>query len=158
MTEPDKKHTQDLQGNPAQRRQFRLPKNYVVEVKKVTFPSTENYDIVSHSNDISVGGLNVSSPYSIPLGTMMQVRITIPMLNRFSSSFFKYYENDMEQYLVALAEVAWVKPDKGAFAVGLTFIDIDQTNRDALNSLINKARLQLEDEKKTGSGEIPSCS
>lgn len=121
-------------------RQFvRLPKSYSVEVKELAFPMTNSATIRSTVNDISAGGISIESPRPLASGLTMQVRVNIPTLNKYSSSFFKVYENDADQYLIAIAKTVWCKPIGGKYLVGMEFVNVDETQGNALKSLINKA-------------------
>ena len=119
------------------RKALRLPKPYEVEIKHLTFPMTRDAFLETTCSDISAGGLCVEAAKPLAKGDKCQVKIRIPRLNKYSSAFFKVHENDSEQYLMALAEVAWVKPSAGSYLVGFRFVDADS---DALNSLQNLIR------------------
>lgn len=121
------------------RQSVRLPKSYSVEVKELAFPMTNSATIRSTVNDISKGGICIESPRSLANGLTMQVRVNIPTLNKYSSSFFKVYENDAEQYLIAIAKTIWCKPQGGRYLVGMEFINVDETQARALAALIDKA-------------------
>ncbi|MDR2892229.1 MAG: PilZ domain-containing protein [Deltaproteobacteria bacterium] len=120
------------------RQSVRLPKAYTVEVKELAFPAT-GAGIESSVNDISQGGISIESPRPLDAGQTMQVKVHIPMLNRFSSSFFKVYENDADQYFMAIAKVIWCKPAAGKYMVGMEFVNVDDTQSRALAALIDKA-------------------
>jgi len=89
--------------------------------------------------DIGAGGLCVESRRDLGIGDIMQIRVHVPKLNKYSPSFFKAYENDAEQYVQCIGKVAWVRPLGGKFLVGLNFTDIDPDQRKALKSLVQKA-------------------
>ncbi len=130
------------------RRQFvRLPKGYSVEINEFKFPITSQQRVTATCADISTGGVCVEAPVPFALNARLQVRVRIPLLNKFMPGFFKAYENDADQYLQAIAEVAWSEPISGGYQVGLRFIDLDPDTTKALTGLINKA-LREADEKK----------
>ncbi len=116
----------------------RLPRPYPVEVTKLSFPMPKPTETVCC--DISKGGLCVESSASgLAIGDKCQVRVLIPLLNKFSPSFFKVYENDAEQYFMALAEVAWVRPVRGRSLMGFKFVNVDSDQSKALEKLVEKA-------------------
>ena len=117
----------------------RLPRPYPVEVKPLTLPMTKEPGVETTCCDISKGGLCVEAPSLFKSGDVCQLRVLIPLLNKFSPSFFKVYENDAEQYLIALAEVAWVKPLGGSYLTGFRFVNVDEHQSAALEKLIEKA-------------------
>ena len=129
-----------VEDNGENRRQFvRLPKGYSVEINEFKFPITSQERVSATCADISTGGVCVESPEPFKPETRLQVRVNIPRLNKFMSGFFKAYENDAEQYLQAIAEVAWCEPTAGGYQVGLSFIDLDPDTSKALTGLIKKA-------------------
>ncbi len=121
------------------RKALRLPKPYQVEIKHLTFPIVQDAFLETTCSDISAGGLCVEAPRALQKGDKCQVKIRIPRLNKYSSAFFKAHENDTEQYLMALAEVAWVKPSAGSYLMGFRFVDADSDALNALQRLIAKA-------------------
>lgn len=132
-------------GNSDSRQYFRLPKAYSVEVKELAFPPDKSNLIESNVSDISAGGICVQSPKPLENGLTMQVRVNIPMLNKFSRSFLKIYENDAEQYFMAIAKTVWCKPSGGQYMIGMEFVNVDETQSQALAALIDKARRESEE-------------
>ena len=128
------------ENNSENRREFvRLPKGYSVEINEFKFPITSQERISATCADISTGGVCVESPSRFEPGARLQVRVRIPLLNKFMPGFFKTYENDADQYLQAIAEVAWCESIAGGYQVGLRFIDLDPDTTRALTGLIKKA-------------------
>lgn len=127
----------------AEKRTFqRLPKTYPVEVIKVDFPMPKE-GLKTRCCDISTGGACVEAgdaPFE--LGETCQLKILIPLLNKFSPGFFKVYENDAEQYFIALAQVAWIKPLSGQFLMGFKFVNVHNDQLAALEKLIERAFAQ----------------
>lgn len=125
------------------RRQFiRLPKGYSVELNELKFPMSNAEGFPVTCADISPGGVCVESPEALEPGLRLQVKVHIPRLNKFMPGFFKAYENDAEQYLQAIAEVAWSEPAAAGYQIGLRFLDLDDDTGRALSGLINKALLE----------------
>jgi len=120
----------------------RLPKTYDVEVIKLDFPMPKE-GLKTRCCDISTGGVCVESG-EIPfeLGDACQLKIHIPLLNKFSPGFFKVYENDADQFFIALAQVAWIKPLSGQFLVGFKFVNVHADQQKALEKLIERAFAQ----------------
>lgn len=117
----------------------RLPKTYHTEVIKLDFPMPKE-GLKTRCCDISSGGVCVESgqaPFEV--GDSCQLKIQIPFLNKYSPGFFKVYENDAEQYFIALAKVAWIKPLSGQFLVGFTFVNVHEDQHNALEKLIKRA-------------------
>ena len=117
----------------------RLPKTYPVEVIKLDFPMPKE-GVKTRCCDISTGGVCVegdSAPFE--LGETCQLKILIPLLNKFSPTFYKVYENDAEQYFIALAQVAWIKPAAGQVLMGFKFVNVHNDQRSALEKLIERA-------------------
>ena len=117
----------------------RLLRPYRVEAKLLQFPVPPYPVINAPCYDIGAGGLCVESPRALDIGELMQIRVHVPKLNKYSPSFFKAYENDAEQYVQCIGKVAWVRPSGGKYLVGLNFTDIDPDQRKALKALVQKA-------------------
>ena len=118
----------------------RLPRPYPVAVTKLAFPMTNASAVETVCCDISTGGLCVEAPdSSLTMGDPCQLKVLIPRLNKYSSGFFKVYENDAEQYLNAFGEVAWIKPVGGRKLMGFRFVNVDAGQREALDRLIKQA-------------------
>lgn len=120
----------------------RLPRTYPVEVIMLDFPMPRE-GMRTTCCDISRGGICVEAPAAeFAVGDTVQVRALIPLLNKFSQNFFKVYENDAEQYFLALAEVAWIKPVPGQFLIGFRFVNVHSDQMAALEKLIERAFAQ----------------
>lgn len=127
----------DNSGN--QRRYLRLPRPYKVQARELVFPIAKDPLLDVTCTDISKGGLCVESRAALPVGTRLHINVHIPLLNKFSSSFFKVYENDADQYFQTIADVAWVKPSGGAYLMGLRFVNADEDMCRALGKLVDDA-------------------
>lgn len=129
------------------RRHRRLNRNFMVELSPLTFSPAGAQGVETVCYDISEGGLSVESPKEFPAGDKLQARINIPMLNRFSPGFFKVYENDADQYFLAIVEVLWTRRSGGKILIGMHYVNVDEDQARALAGLINKA---FQTEKKPG--------
>ena len=118
-----------------QRKFSRLPKNYYIQFKRLQFPMSSEPFAEARISDISVGGICVEAAKTFSQGDRLQVRIHVPRLNKFMPGFFKFYENDAEQYINAIAEVAWMENA----LMGLSFVDLDQDVVRAIQGLIKDA-------------------
>ncbi len=119
------------------RQYVRLSSPYRVQAKELSFPPSKDYLIDSTCYDISKGGVCVFARTSLPIGTRLQVAVHIPLLNKYSSSFFKVYENDADQYFQAIGDIAWVRAKGGQFLMGINFVNTDQTLSSALGRLVD---------------------
>jgi len=125
---------------------LRLPRPYRVQARELVFPIAKDPLIDVNCNDISKGGLCVEAQSPLPVGTRLHVNVHIPLLNKFSSGFFKVYENEAEQYFQAIADVAWVKASGGMHLMGLRFVNADEDQCRSLNKLIEEAFRSMEQE------------
>lgn len=117
----------------------RLPKTYPVEVIKLDFPMPKD-GVKTRCCDISSGGVCLETPAApFAVGDPCQLKILIPLLNKFTPGFFKVYENDAEQYFIALAEVSWIKPVSGQYLAGFKFVNVHPDQQEALGKLIQRA-------------------
>lgn len=126
-------------SGPEKRRYGRLNRTFEVEVSVLAFPMPTGPGIKTHCYDISEGGLSIESPRAFKEGDKVQVRINIPLLNKFSPGFFKFWENDADQYFLAIAEVVRAQQQGGKTLVGMRYVNVDSDQARALAGLINKA-------------------
>lgn len=126
------------------RRYMRLPRPYRVQARELVFPITRDPLLDVNCNDISKGGLCVESRSPLPVGTRLHVNVHIPLLNKFSSGFFKVYENDADQYFQTIADVAWVKSAGSRHLMGLRFVNADPDLCQALGKLVDEAFRNME--------------
>ena len=117
----------------------RLLRPYKVEARLLQFPMPAHPVISAPCYDIGAGGLCVEAPRSLQIGDLLQLRVHVPKLNKYSPSFFKAHENDADQYVRCIGKVAWVRPSGGKYLVGVNFTDIDTDQRKALKGLVQKA-------------------
>jgi hypothetical protein len=110
-----------------------------VQARKLVFPIGEDPVLDEPGNDISKGGICVESISPLPVGTRLHISVHIPRLNKFSSGFFKVYENDADQYFQTIADVAWVKASGRAHLMGLRFVNADEDLCNALGKLVDEA-------------------
>ena len=118
-----------------QRKFSRLPKNYYIQFKRLQFPMSSEPFAEARISDISAGGICVEAAKTFSQGDRLQIRIHVPRLNKFMPGFFKFFENDEEQYINAIAEVAWMENA----LMGLSFVDLDQDVVRAIQGLIKDA-------------------
>lgn len=117
----------------------RLPRTYPAEIARLAFPVVAE-GVQVRCCDISLGGVCVEmDDASFALGDTCQVKVHIPLLNKYAPGFFKVYENDAEQYFTALAQVAWIKPFSGRFLMGFAFVNVHSDQSTALEKLIERA-------------------
>jgi hypothetical protein len=117
----------------------RLPRTYPVEAALLTFPMPKDF-LGMTCCDISRGGICVETPpVGLVVGDICQVRVLIPLLNKFASGFFKVYENDAEQYFTGLGEILWKKPAAGRELIGFKFVNVHADQLKALEKLIESA-------------------
>lgn len=129
----------DSRDTTNKRQHLRLPRPYRVQARELVFPIAKDPLLDVTCNDISAGGLCVESQSPLPVGTRLHINVHIPLLNKFSSGFFKVYENDADQYFQAIADVAWVKASGGVHLMGLRFVNADDEQCRSLGRLVEGA-------------------
>ena len=121
---------------PSERRQFqRIPLGATVAFQEISF---RQVPVASQSvyHDVSGGGLLLSSPTAMPLGTLLKLEIRIPGLDKHQSRFGP--SSDATQHpLVAIGEVVRVESlDNGAYELGIKFQNVYPDDWAALMKLI----------------------
>jgi c-di-GMP-binding flagellar brake protein YcgR len=119
------------------RRQYvRLEKPFTVTMQLFDFPPSGE-EVETVCRNISAGGMLLESPRGVFPGSMVKATIHIPMLNKFHPGFFKVFENDLDQNLIALAEVVRSQElSQEAHVLGLKFVDVYEDDWKALHNLI----------------------
>jgi hypothetical protein len=131
-------------GEENKRQHLRLPRPYRVQARELVFPIAKSPLLDVNCSDISKGGLCVESEAPLPVGSRLHINVHIPLLNKFSSGFFKVYENDAEQYFQAIADVAWVKASGVMYLMGLRFVNADEGQCRSLGKLVEEAFRNIE--------------
>jgi hypothetical protein len=126
--------------NQDNKRQYlRLPRPYRVQARELVFPIAKDPLFNAETRDISKGGLCVESDTPLPVGTRLHITVHMPLLNKFSSGFFKVYENDADQYFQVIADVSWSRAVGAKYLLGLSFINVDEDIAAAVNRLVEDA-------------------
>ncbi len=123
------------------RKDFRLPKNFRVEVKEFKFPLARQPKFEVQCTDISAGGMKVECNRKFELQTKLQIKIFIPSFNKYHPGFFKVFESDAGQYLQAIAEVVRLRDvvPLMKYELGIRFLDVDHDDWNALRNFIMKS-------------------
>ena len=122
-----------------ERRQYRrLPKSYRLELAEFVFPLGSQPWLKATCEDVSAGGLSVIVPHYFKAGDKVQIRLHMARLNKFHPGFFKVFENDADQTLLAVAEVARVEErvPLTSYCLGLRFTNVYEDDWRALHGLI----------------------
>ena len=140
--------------DPINKRQYlRLPRPYRVQARELVFPIAKDSLFDTQTRDISKGGLCVESDTPLPVGTRLHITVHMPRLNKFSSGFFKVYENDTDQYFQVIADVSWSRAAGAKTLLGLNFVNIDEDIAVAVNRLVEDAFKTLAAPPGSGSSE-----
>lgn len=121
--------------NSEQRKHNRLSKNYFIQLKEFKFPMNIDSYVDANVSDISAGGICVENPQLFKQDDHLQIKMHVPRLNKFMPGFFKFFENDAEQYIHAIVTVAWVEGGH----MGLRFLDMDQDVVTGIQGLLDDA-------------------
>ncbi len=122
-----------------ERRQVtRLSRQFRMEISAFTFPLSDMRPVEVSGVDISTGGVAVQCAEEFGQGEQVQVKIQIPKLSKYHPGFLKVYKHDLEQYITAVAKIAWSRSleETGEFLMGLKFVDIYEDDLKALHKLI----------------------
>ncbi|MFP4071158.1 MAG: PilZ domain-containing protein [Desulfovibrionales bacterium] len=124
-----------------ERREYeRLKRAFTVVLRRFEFPLASQQRIELRCRNISAGGILIDCPVRFQQGELVEATITIPSLNKFHPGFFKVFENDAEQNLVAVAEVVRsVERVPGvSHELGIRFKDVYEDDWKALQAMIRK--------------------
>ncbi len=129
-----------MESDQERRQYIRIPKEYRVEIQKLSYPLHSEDKIQVSSADISLGGVRVSCSQRFDPGQKIQIRVYIAGLNKYHPGYFKVFENDVGQYIQAVAEVSWVqeKVPLQMYDLGCKFLDVYEDDWQALRGLLAK--------------------
>lgn len=127
-----------MESSQNRREYTRLTKNYAVEIRKLELPLDGQTPVEISAVDVSAGGLRVECPQGLAVGDKVQVTLFIPSLNKFHPGFFKVFESDAGQSLTAIGEVVYVHANAGGSGCGIRFINVDESDWQALHGFIVK--------------------
>ena len=118
------------------RRNFRrIPMGATVGFQELTFAHTPE-PATSVYGDISAGGLLISSPKSIPLGTLLKLEMKVPGWGKHQGKFGPAHDQDLRP-LVAVGQVVRVETlDAGDFELGVKFLNVYPDDQEALRKFI----------------------
>jgi c-di-GMP-binding flagellar brake protein YcgR len=121
---------------PTDRRHFRrMPMGATVGFQELTF-STLPEPATSVYADISVGGLLLSSPKSIPLGTLLKLELRVPGWGKHQGRFGPAHDQDLRP-LVAVGQVVRIETlDAGDYELGVKFLNVYPDDQEALRKFI----------------------
>ncbi|MFW6324513.1 MAG: PilZ domain-containing protein [Desulfovibrionales bacterium] len=122
------------------RRQYqRIGKSFQVRLQKLEYPVNDQKSVALWCKNISAGGLLLDSEDKLfEEGDKVRTTISIPRLNKFHPGFFKVFQNDAEQNLIAVAQVVRSgKRDSGpGYEIGISFVDVYEDDWRALSRMI----------------------
>jgi c-di-GMP-binding flagellar brake protein YcgR len=118
------------------RRNFRrIPMGATVGFQELTFAHTPE-PATSVYGDISAGGLLISSPKSLPLGTLLKLEMKVPGWGKHQGKFGPAHDQDLRP-LVAVGQVVRVETlDAGDFELGVKFLNVYPDDQEALRKFI----------------------
>jgi c-di-GMP-binding flagellar brake protein YcgR len=122
---------------PSDRRQYRrMPMGATVGFQELSF-STIPEPATSVYGDISAGGLLLSSPKSLPLGTLLKLELRVPGWGKHQGKFGPAHDQDLRP-LVAVGQVVRIETlDAGDYELGVKFLNVYPDDQEALRKFID---------------------
>lgn len=116
----------------SERRQYqRIPMGATVAFQELTFAKDAN-PAQSAYRDVSAGGLLLSSPREIPLGTLLKLELRVPGWGRHQAHFGPVQDLDARP-LVAVGQVVRVEAlDNSQYELGIKFLNMYPDDMTAL--------------------------
>lgn len=121
---------------PSDRRNYRrIPMGATVGYQELSF-STEPEAATSVYGDISAGGLLLTSPKELPLGTLLKLELRVPGWGKHQGHFGPAHEQDLRP-LVAVGQVVRVEClEAGDYELGVKFLNVYPDDQAALLKFI----------------------
>jgi c-di-GMP-binding flagellar brake protein YcgR len=122
---------------PSERRHYRrMPMGATVGFQELSF-STIPEPATSVYGDISAGGLLLSSPKSLPLGTLLKLELRVPGWGKHQGRFGPAHDQDLRP-LVAVGQVVRIETlDAGDYELGVKFLNVYPDDQEALRKFID---------------------
>jgi len=120
----------------SERRKYRrIPMGATVGFQELTFSSIPE-PATSIYGDISAGGLLLSSPKAIPLGTVLKLEMRVPGWGKHQNRFGPPQDQD-QRPLVAVGQVVRLETlDAGDYEIGIKFLNVYPDDQEALKKFI----------------------
>lgn len=127
-----------------ERRQFRrIPLGASVTFQELSFHKGAEPEMAQYK-DVSGGGLLLSSPHAVPLGTLLKMEVKVPGWGWHQQSFGSPSEHDTRP-LVALGTVVRVEQmDAGDYELGVKFQNVYPDDLAALKRFLEALASQNE--------------
>ena len=108
----------------SERRNYRrIPMGATVGFQEIAFQK-DVAPAESMYKDMSGGGLLLSSPREIPLGTLLKLEIRVPGWGKHQNRFTPSFDSDLRA-LVAVGEVVRIETlDSGHYELGVKFLNV----------------------------------
>jgi c-di-GMP-binding flagellar brake protein YcgR len=121
---------------PSERRNYRrMPMGATVGFQELSF-STAPEAATSVYGDISAGGLLLSSPKAIPLGTLLKLELRVPGWGKHQGRFGPAHDQDLRP-LVAVGQVVRIETmGEDEFELGVKFLNVYPDDQEALRKFI----------------------
>lgn len=110
------------------RRFRRFDTNFLVRIKTIPVSDTELKNIEARMNNISLGGVFISTPYPFSVGSIVKLSFTLPGNNNL---------------IEAEGIVRWISNNINNPGMGIEFLNISFTDRESISDYI-KERMQKE--------------
>jgi len=112
-----------------------MPMGATVGFQELSF-STAPEPATSVYGDISAGGLLLSSPKAIPLGTLLKLELRVPGWGKHQGRFGPAHDQDLRP-LVAVGQVVRIETmEEGEFELGVKFLNVYPDDQEALRKFI----------------------
>ncbi len=124
----------------SERRQYqRIPMGATVGFQEITFSKAAD-PAQSAYRDVSGGGLLLSSPREIPLGTLLKLELRVPGWGKHQSHSGPIQELDLRP-LLAVGQVVRVEAlENSQFELGIKFLNVYPEDMTALLKYIEAAK------------------
>ena len=120
----------------SERRNYRrIPMGATVGFQELSFSTTPE-PATSVYGDISAGGLLLTSPKAIALGTLLKLELRVPGWGKHQGRFGPAHEQDLRP-LVAVGQVVRLETlEEGDFELGVKFLNVYPDDQEALRKFI----------------------
>lgn len=102
----------------------RLAKAARITCQEITYPLGLNPEAVVEMLDVSEGGVKLRAGEAFEPGALLQVALVLQGWQRHTTGFLRHDEDNFSKPLTAVGRVVRCVPARGAYDVGVQFLDI----------------------------------
>lgn len=125
-----------MSENVAEKRKYlRIETNDIVQCLD---ESGNAEDLHARSKNISAGGILIESPREHAIGELLRIEVTLNGFSKYRNGIWAFFKRSDDSFSVSGTVVRVEKVSENIFFIGLSFTDISQRDRAAIEKYIHE--------------------